>query len=125
MLTKIARRNCSRPRGDLNLRRVYDLPIAYYQTVQRLLREQAERYPDWEPTLGGTRDSDQKLARKQSELASAELVICPSRFVMDSLPPEIRAAKPCIVAPFGSPELHFEKERLFDIDRCAFFLPGL
>ena len=95
---------------DLHLSRIYDLPIAYYQTVQRLLREEAERYPDWEPTLGATRDSDQKLARKQRELALAELVICPSRFVMDSLPAQTRAATPCIVAPFGSPELHLQSE---------------
>ncbi len=42
----------------------------------RLLREEAERYPEWEPTLGGTRDSEEKLARKTRELELAELVIC-------------------------------------------------
>ncbi|MDQ2825218.1 MAG: glycosyltransferase family 4 protein [Verrucomicrobiota bacterium] len=88
---------------DLGLRRIYDLPIAYWETAQRLLREEAERYPDWEPTLGGTRDSPEKLARKTRELELAELVICPSAFVLDSLPQVARAAKQCIVAPFGSP----------------------
>ena len=51
---------------ELGLRRIYDLPIAYWETAQRLLREEARRYPRWEPTLGGTRDSDDKLARKWS-----------------------------------------------------------
>jgi glycosyltransferase involved in cell wall biosynthesis len=88
---------------DLGVRRIYDLPIAYWQTVQRLLREEAERYPEWEPTLGGTRDSEEKLARKTQELDLAELVICPSAFVLDSLPESARASKPCVVAPFGSP----------------------
>ena len=33
---------------DRGFRRIYDLPIAYWETSQRLLREEAERYPDWE-----------------------------------------------------------------------------
>src|ERR1700730_13645140 len=45
---------------DLGLKRIYDLPIAYWETAQRLLREEEQRYPDWEPTLGGTRDSAEK-----------------------------------------------------------------
>ena len=88
---------------ELGVRRIYDLPIAYWETARRLLGEEAERYPEWEPTLGGTRDSEEKLARKTHELDLAELVICPSAFVLDSLPETVRASKPCVVAPFGSP----------------------
>ncbi|HEY2138458.1 MAG TPA: glycosyltransferase family 4 protein [Chthoniobacterales bacterium] len=88
---------------ELGLRRVYDLPIVYWQTAQRLLREQAQRYPNWEPTLGATRDSEKKIARKTRELELADVVICPSAFVRDSLPEEARSSKECIVAPFGSP----------------------
>ena len=58
------------------------------------MQEEAQRYPDWEPTLGGTRDSEEKLARKTRELELAELVVCPSNFVLDSLPEKVRAAKP-------------------------------
>lgn len=90
---------------DLGVHRIYELPIAYWETAQRLLREEAERYPDWEPTLGGTRDSEEKLARKARELELAELVICPSQFVLESLPAAARARKPCLFAPFGSPQL--------------------
>ncbi|MEP6808720.1 MAG: glycosyltransferase family 4 protein [Chthoniobacterales bacterium] len=93
----------------LGVRRVYDLPIAYYETAQRILREEAERYPDWEPTLGGTRDSDEKLARKRHELELADLVICPSNFVFDSIPEATRQAKPCVVIPFGSPARELER----------------
>ena len=88
---------------QLGFRRVYDLPIAYWETSQRLLREEAQRYPQWEPTLGGTRDSEEKLARKTRELELAEIVICPSAFVLDSLPETTRLSKKCVVAPFGSP----------------------
>ena len=88
---------------ELGIRRIYDLPIAYWETAQRLLQHEARRYPRWEPTLGGTRDSDQKLARKTWELELAEIVICPSAFVLDSLPEKTRLSKKCVVAPFGSP----------------------
>lgn len=88
---------------DLGVRRIYDLPIAYCETAQRLLKEEAERYPDWEPTLGGTRDSEEKLERKTRELELAELVVCPSNFVLESLPASARDSTPCVVVPFGSP----------------------
>jgi len=88
---------------QLGLRRIYDLPIAYWETARRLLQQEATRYPEWEPTLGGTRDSKEKLARKTRELELAEIVICPSAFVFDSLPEKTRREKTCVIAPFGSP----------------------
>jgi glycosyltransferase involved in cell wall biosynthesis len=87
----------------LGIRCIYDLPIAYWETARRLLQNEAERYPEWEPTLVATRESDEKLARKNRELDLAELVVCPSAFVLDSLPKKTRLTKPCVVAPFGSP----------------------
>jgi glycosyltransferase involved in cell wall biosynthesis len=96
---------------DLGLRRVYDLPIAYWETAHRLLREEAERYPDWESTLGGTRDSQEKLSRKTRELELAELVVCPSAFVLGSLPAEIRATRKCFAVPFGTPAVEAAGQR--------------
>jgi glycosyltransferase involved in cell wall biosynthesis len=87
------------------LKCVYDLPIAYWETSQRLLREQAQRWPAWEPTLLATRDSEEKLARKTTELELSDVVITPSRFVLDSLPASVRTSKPCVVAEFGSPDI--------------------
>ncbi|MEY2484756.1 MAG: hypothetical protein QOH39_404 [Verrucomicrobiota bacterium] len=88
---------------DLGLRRIYDLPIAYWETAQRLLGEEAQRYPEWEPTLLATRDSAEKLSRKKREMELAELVVCPSNFVMESLPEAKRVSSACVVVPFGSP----------------------
>lgn len=88
---------------ELGIRRIYDLPIAYWETSRRLLQEEAQRYPDWEPTLLGTRDSQEKLARKSREIDLAEIVICPSAFVRDSLPKRTVDSKLCVVIPFGSP----------------------
>ncbi len=96
---------------DLSLGRIYDLPIAYWETAQRLLREEAQRYPDWEPTLGGTRDSEEKLQRKTREIELAEMVICPSRFVLDSIPENVREQKKCFYVPFGSPQVDDVSDR--------------
>ena len=86
----------------------YDLPIAYWETVRKLLDEEKERLPEWEPTLVGTRDSAAKLARKTAELELADVVVCPSRFVLESLPKSVRAEKRCLVAEFGSPARNWD-----------------
>ena len=111
----------ARERG---FKRIYDLPIAYWQTSRRLLREEAERYPDWEPTLGGTRNSDEKLSRKTQELELAELVVCPSRFVLDSLPPETCAQKQCLIAPFGSPDVDLTRSATNSSGRLRVLFAG-
>ncbi len=100
---------------QLGLKCFYDLPIAYWQTSQRLLREEAERLPNWEPTLVGTRDSPAKLQRKTEELDLADVVICPSKFVYDSLPPTAHKTKKCIVAEFGSPEIRLQTQKSTDL----------
>lgn len=90
---------CFRQAKEEGKRRFYELPIAYFETVQRLLSEEAVRLPEWTPTLGAPRDSEAKLARKAEELALADVVICPSKFVERSLPEGTRS----VVAEFGSP----------------------
>lgn len=88
---------------DLGLERYYDLPIAYWQTSQRLLAEEARRWPQWESTLLAVRDSEAKCQRKVEEIELANLVVCPSQFVLQSIPESIRNGRRCIVAEFGSP----------------------
>jgi len=97
--------------AELNVRRMYDLPIAYWTTLRRLLAEEAERLPAWKITLGGgVSDSEAKLERKSRELELAETVLCPSQFVASSLPDAARAKKKIVVTPFGSPTLAAPKE---------------
>ena len=82
---------------------VYELPIAYWETTQRLLREEADRMPAWRQTLHGIEDSRAKLDRKEREIDLANTVIVPSRFVLQTLPERIRRKKTCVLVPFGSP----------------------
>ncbi len=100
--------NSFRAAKHFGMKRFYDLPIAYWQTSRKLLQEEAARWPDWEPTLYATRDSQAKVERKSEELELAEVVICPSKFVLDSLPETIKESKVCLVAEFGSPPLDNE-----------------
>jgi glycosyltransferase involved in cell wall biosynthesis len=109
---------------DRGFKRIYDLPIAYWQTSRRLLREEAERYPDWEPTLGATRDSNEKLSRKTQELELAQLVVCPSKFVLESLPPEACAQKKCLIAPFGSPDVDLRNDATRSSGRLRVLFAG-
>lgn len=88
---------------ELDIQCSYELPIAHWATVRRLLAEEAERYPEWEPTLESTREPEEKLCRKEEELRLADRITCPSQFVLDSIPLEIRQKTPCQISPFGSP----------------------
>ena len=88
---------------ELGIQCSYELPIAHWATVRRLLAEEAERYPQWEPTLESPREPEEKLFRKEKELRMADRITCPSQFVLDSIPKEIKQNTPCQISPFGSP----------------------
>ena len=84
-----------------NITCYYDLPIAYHETLSRLLLQEAEKWPEWAITLQGTQHSEEKKARKSREIELSDEVICPSRFVFDSLPESILKTKKCHIARFG------------------------
>jgi glycosyltransferase involved in cell wall biosynthesis len=89
---------------ELGLKCIYDLPIAYWETGRKLMKEEVVRYPNWKKTMiGGTSDSESKTNRKVDELKLADYVVVPSFFVKDSLPEWVDKNK-IIVSPFGSPK---------------------
>jgi glycosyltransferase involved in cell wall biosynthesis len=94
---------------ELGVRGSYELPIAYWETARRLLQEESIRWPSWRETLLADRDSPAKLERKEKEIRAAEVVVCPSDFVRDSVPPDCRAK--CVVAPYAAPHV--------DLDLCG------
>jgi glycosyltransferase involved in cell wall biosynthesis len=98
---------------ELGMGRIYELPIAYWQTVKQLLAEEAERLPGWKLTLGGgVSDSAAKLDRKTKELNLSQTVICPSHFVARSLPEFVHVQKKVVIALFGSPPLSPPKDHV-------------
>ena len=54
--------------------------------------------------LGRHPGFDCETAAKDARTRVADIVVCPSRFVVDSLPAGVRASKRIVLAPFGSPE---------------------
>jgi glycosyltransferase involved in cell wall biosynthesis len=87
---------------DLNIPRLYDLPIGYWRAGQRIYAEEAEREPEWASTLTGTLDSAEKLSRKEEELRLATRVIVASTFTKQTLSESSCTAKIDIV-PYGAP----------------------
>jgi len=92
---------------SLGLTCIYDLPIAYWEYGRKLMREEAERLPEWACTMGGSiKDSELKLKRKEEEMKLADVVVGPGKFVLDSIPVEAKS-KHLIQSPFGSPESNY------------------
>ena len=88
-----------------NIKCIYDLPIAYWETGRKLFFEEAERLPAWASTLGGGISASQdKLDRKIRELELADMVVVPSHFVKNSIP-AWAVNKKIVVSPFGTPEI--------------------
>ncbi len=88
---------------QLGLRCIYDLPIGYWRASRAMAVEEAERRPQWAATLQALTDSPAKCARKDEELALADIVLVPSSFVRRTLEQFPGEPKQTIVAPFGVP----------------------
>nr|MBA3544327.1 glycosyl transferase family 1 [Chthoniobacterales bacterium] len=87
---------------ERGIRCIYEHPIVHWRLVREIQREEATLNPEWAPTLGALADSDEKLARKDEELALADLVITASTFSKESLTkaPTLRA--PVRIVPYGA-----------------------
>jgi starch synthase len=89
----------ARERG---IARIYDLPIGYWRVGQRIFAEEREREPEWAPTLTGTSDCAEKLARKDEELQLAQRVVVASTFTKETLV-EARCQAKIDIVPYGAP----------------------
>jgi glycosyltransferase involved in cell wall biosynthesis len=84
------------------IRRVYDLPIGYWRVAQQIYAEESKREPEWAKTLTGTRDSDEKLERKEEELTLANRVVVASSFTKQTLAAANFSATVDVI-PYGAP----------------------
>jgi starch synthase len=85
------------------LKCVYEHPIVYWREARRYQQEEAELHPEWKTTLGAILDSEEKQARKDAELALADVVIVPSTFSKNSLNQAPGFKAPVQVVPYGLP----------------------
>lgn len=87
----------------LGMKCVYEHPVGYWRKVQRLMREEVELKPEWAATMRGLADSEEKLARKDAELASADSIIVASSFSRESLNEYPGSLPPIKIVPYGAP----------------------
>jgi glycosyltransferase involved in cell wall biosynthesis len=88
----------------LGLKRIYDLPIGYWRAARRILDPEKEKWPEWASTMTGLTDSDEKLMRKDKELALADLIFVASTFSASTLKEYQGNLPPVKVVPYGFPE---------------------
>ena len=94
---------------NLDVHKFYELPIVYWKTLHRALKEQIEKYPEWGQTMEFSRDSIEKCARKDHELELADSTLCPSEFVLESIPEKFK--EKCSLLPYGAPPPFRNDER--------------
>jgi glycosyltransferase involved in cell wall biosynthesis len=110
---------------DRGLKCLYEHPIAYWREVRRYQQEEAELHPEWKPTLGALQDSEEKLARKDAELALADVVIVPSTFSKNTLEqaPGLKASVQ--VVPYGAPSVSSAAIKNGNTKLAVLFVGGL
>jgi glycosyltransferase involved in cell wall biosynthesis len=81
---------------------IYEHPTIYWRKVRQYQLEEAELHPEWAPTLGALTDSEEKLARKDEELALADMVITASTFARESVALASALKAPVRVALYGT-----------------------
>ncbi|WP_417886305.1 glycosyltransferase family 4 protein [Zunongwangia sp.] len=87
----------------MNLACFYDLPIGYWRHARKLLGEEKQRSPEWVSTLTSLKDSEEKLAKKDEELALADMIFVASTFTKNSLQDYPGTLPEITVVPYGFP----------------------
>lgn len=80
---------------------VVEQVIAPRATVDRLVAEEAARFPDWEPQVAHDPYAAAYAAREIAEWAAADLIVCPSTFVRDRIVASGGPGERCVVVPYG------------------------
>lgn len=88
---------------QLGIKTIYELPIGYWRCHRELMLEEASLQPEWAVTLNGREDSDEKLRRKDEELALATDIVVPSEFVRGTLRKAGSLEAQVTVVPYGAP----------------------
>ncbi|MFT3919794.1 glycosyltransferase family 4 protein [Cloacibacterium sp.] len=84
-----------------NIKCLYDLPIGYWRTMHKLLKEEKDKLPEWAITLGGFNDSFEKLERKDEELRLADQIFVASSFTKKTLEDFPQKLENIHVIPYG------------------------
>lgn len=96
---------------QIGVTKIYDLPIAHWRTLRHLLKEEAERLPEWAPTMPGLRDSVEKCARKDEEIEIADHIFVASSFTRNSIIDHFGDSLQISTVPYGCPPVKVKRPR--------------
>jgi starch synthase len=96
---------------QLGIKTIYELPIGYWRCHRDLMQEEASRQPEWAATMQGSGDSDEKLRRKDDELALATDIVVSSDFVRSTLRTAGQLQARVSVLPYGAPPQNTTRTR--------------
>ena len=94
---------------QLGLYCFYDLPIGYWKSARLLMQKEFDINADWSSTLTGFNDSEGKLAKKDQELALADVIFVASSFTKKTLEDYSGKLAEIKVIPYGFPEVKEKK----------------
>ena len=83
------------------LRAVMEQTIAPREIERSLLRDEQERFPDWEPQIFDDEALGEFIAREHAEWEQADMILCGSEFVRDGIAASGGPAEKCRVVPYG------------------------
>lgn len=103
------------------IRCLYDLPIPYYQTSQRIQAEEAERFPELKSAMPAVQEPAWKLERKQQEVELADHIFVASSMTERSLLEIGISADKITVIPYGAPVDYFQPQPKPDVTFRAIY----
>lgn len=89
---------------------LYDLPIGYWKAMRVFLEEERLKQPQWAETIGGFKDSEIKLKKKELELQLADHIFVASTFTAKTLKSFIGDLAPVHIIPYGFPPVAEQRE---------------
>ena len=84
---------------------IYELPIGYWKSARNIFEEEKAINPEWASTLTGLNDSNEKLERKDEELARADDIIVASKFTKETLAQCNMTNKNTHIIPYCTPAM--------------------
>jgi len=104
---------------SLKIKCLYDLPIAFYKTAQKIQKDEAALFPVFSSSLKAINEPRWKIERKEEEIALADHIFCASSFTKMSLLSEGISDDRITVIPYGAPTDYFlpdsKKDNVFRV----------
>jgi len=83
---------------------IYELPIGYWRAHAQILAEESDTWPGWTDPVSRRQFESDEFLRKDEEIALADYIQVPSRFVQRTLQQYPGRLPPVRVTPYGAPD---------------------